>query len=135
MKKIKYTFKKEERLCSKVLIDQLFLKKDQLKAKTFPLFLIAKTTPELRSDFPAQVVFSVSKRRFKRAVDRNRIKRLLREAYRLHKHELYEHLTHHNQKIVMSIIYLSNKPLTFQVIEEKIIVLLNELKAQINEGV
>ena len=46
----------------------------------------------LPENVPAQVAFSVSKRRFKRAVDRNRVKRMMREAYRLNKAAFYEQL-------------------------------------------
>ena len=48
---------------------------------------------ERKSDFPVQFALSVSKKKFKRAVDRNRIRRLVRESYRLNKHILYEKLT------------------------------------------
>jgi ribonuclease P protein component len=80
-----YSFPKKEKLTSKIIIDRLF--KDGQSRFKYPfrvLFLSDDTYPE---PFP-QLVISVSKRNFKRAVDRNRIKRLIREAYRLQKEEL-----------------------------------------------
>lgn len=111
------------------------MKHNQLKVKNFPLLLVAKKLPLANTKYPAQIVFVVSKKRFKKAVNRNKIKRLMREAYRLHKHKLYEHLLQQNQKIVISMVYLGNKPITFPVIEQKIIVLLNELKVKLNDCV
>lgn len=79
---MKFSFSKKEKLKSKKLIDALFLKGQSVSA--FPLRLVF-----MPATFSEEVLFttgvSVSKRNFKRAVDRNRIKRLMREAYRLHK--------------------------------------------------
>jgi ribonuclease P protein component len=90
----RFTFRKAERLCSQKLLDGLF--RHGTAFNTYPLrFVVWRTaagTPvsgELgfvpRPGFSPQVVLSVSKRFFKRAHDRNRIKRLLREAWRHHK--------------------------------------------------
>jgi ribonuclease P protein component len=80
-----HTLSKRERLKSKSLMDLAFT--EGIKIKAFPVF--ARATPaELPHDVPFQAAFSVGKRRFRRAVDRNRIKRLLREAWRLEKSEL-----------------------------------------------
>ena len=84
----KHGFPKEEHLCRKKLIDELFGKRGS-SFGIYPLRLVwlpaaAPTTA------PPQVLISVSKRTFKRAVDRNRLKRLIREAYRLNKFRLLE---------------------------------------------
>lgn len=84
---MKFTLGKAERLKSRKLIGKLFEEGSSLKAYPFKLVYL-KTTHT--SEFSVQAAFSVPKRRFKKAVDRNRIKRLLKEAYRLEKHIVYE---------------------------------------------
>ncbi len=83
------SFKKSERLKSRKTIGRLFNREGQSFAK-FPLRLVYMEIEE--SEVPIQFTVSVPKRKFKRAVDRNRIKRLIREAYRLHKAPLFEKL-------------------------------------------
>lgn len=120
------TFCKEERLCSKILIDSLFEEKDKLKFTEYPWMLIAKEV-EMDSNYPAQVMFSVSKRKIKLAVNRNKVKRKGKEAYRLNKSSLYDWLEKRNKKLILCFIYLEKKPLPYSLLEEKIIVLLSRL--------
>ena len=80
------TFTKSERLCSKKILGELF-KKGSASVGTFYLFpfrVLYLTQPESNGSLPA-IVITVPKRLFKRAVDRNLIRRRVREAYRLHK--------------------------------------------------
>ena len=86
MGQIRNTFGKNERLKSVIVLDRVF--SEGSKLNVFPI-LIRYTHSTFEAQFPYQVATTVSKRRFKRAVDRNRIKRLLREAWRLEK---YRHL-------------------------------------------
>lgn len=79
---MKDTLPKEIKLKSKKRIGELF--EDGKSVKSFPLLLVYKTDKSLESNF--QAGFSVSKRNFKHAVDRNRIKRLLREYFRKNKY-------------------------------------------------
>lgn len=123
---MKNTLCKEERLCSKILIDSLFLSKDKLKFTEYPWMVMAKEV-DLESNYPAQVMVSVSKRKIKLAVNRNKIKRKAKEAYRLNKSILYSSLEKRNKKMILCFIYLEKKPLPYAVLEQKIIVLLNRL--------
>lgn len=86
---MKFTLGKQERLKSRKLIGKLYEEGNSLKA--FPLRMMYLQT-EHTSEFPAQVGVSVAKRNFKKAPDRNRLKRLMRETYRLQKGIVYENL-------------------------------------------
>ena len=88
-KNVRFTFKKEERLCSKRLFDQLFAEGHSFLV--YPLKVVYKETA-FSGNYPAKVAFAVRKKIFKSAVRRNRIKRLMRETYRLNKHWLYRRL-------------------------------------------
>lgn len=83
------SFRKNERLCSKKIIDKLFVQGKSVFV--FPVKIVYLET-ELPSEYPVQAAFSVGKRNFKRAVQRNLIKRRMREAYRLNKSKFYEEI-------------------------------------------
>lgn len=112
-----YTFKKSERLKSRKIIERIFNREGKSFAN-FPLRVILLETP-LNTEFPAQVTFSVSKRKFKKAVQRNRIKRLMREAYRLNKPKFYESLKAQDKQVAIMFIYLANEELPYKEIEVK----------------
>jgi ribonuclease P protein component len=80
-----------------------------------------------QGNFPVQVGFSVATRRFPRAVDRNRIKRLGREAWRLQKHELYDHLKIQSRQLAVFLIYTDKKIPDFSTLQGKISVILKKL--------
>jgi len=81
-----YTYPKKEKLKSRKLIDQLFAQGKSVS--DYPIKLIYLNT-ELPEDVKIQAGVAVPKKNFKSAVKRNRIKRLLREAYRLNKHRIF----------------------------------------------
>ncbi len=122
---MRYTFTKSEKLKSRKLIGQLFEQGQRLKA--FPLHVVYLPLTH-EGDFPVQAGFSVSKRYFKHAVDRNRIKRLMRESYRLHKHKLYQCCT---EKQVLMFIYISREKADYQQVEKAMIDLLKQLSQTI----
>lgn len=71
-------------------------------------------------DSPVQVAVSVAKRKFKKAVHRNRIKRLMREAWRHNKLSLYSKLEEHNYQIVVMIVYTSDSMPDYTTVEKKV---------------
>lgn len=81
------TLSKQERICSKAQIDDLFNKESSHSMTAFPIRLVYKVS-EAESLPPVQILVSVPKRCFNRAVKRNRVKRQIREAYRKSKHSL-----------------------------------------------
>lgn len=86
---MKFTLGKQERLKSKKLIGRLYAEGNSVKA--FPLRMMYLQTVHT-SNYPAQAGVSVAKRNFKKAPDRNRLKRLMRETYRLQKGIVYDNL-------------------------------------------
>lgn len=120
------SFPKSERLSSKVAIDTLF--ETGRSFHSTPLKICWLEIPE--SPSPAQIVISVPKRSFKRAVDRNKIKRQIREAYRKNKNVFYETLE--NKKVHLMFIFTSKTILEYAEIEEKIILALKRLSKNIH---
>lgn len=98
---------KAERLSRKTMIEKLFAG-DSKSFSLFPLRVVyAAASPE--DGAVVSLLVSVSKRRFKRAVKRNRVKRQIREAYRLQKQPLLDKLTEQGQGMVLAFIYLSDR--------------------------
>lgn len=128
------TLKKDERLHSKKLIDRLFNKKDQLKDKSYPLMLVSKQVTLDTFTPNVQVLIVVPKKKIKKAVDRNIVRRRLKEAYRQNKHKLNNALALNKKKLTIAFIYLENKPLDYQTLEKKIIVLLDRLTNKIESS-
>ena len=85
--------------------------------------------PETISDqYPVQVVIAVPKRKFKKAVDRNLLKRRIREAYRLHKDtHLYPVLAKNDTRIILSLSYIGNEIADYKIIEKKLLTALKQL--------
>ena len=82
---------------------------------------------ELPSDVPAQVVIGVSKRRFKHAVMRNRLKRQIREAYRHNKQVLFDALRSEEKKIAMMLIYTGKADVAYVDLDRKMQELMQRL--------
>ena len=128
----KNTFKKEERLKSRKLIESLFI--DGTVINHFPFKLIYKTGELNDSDSNSKIAVSVSKRNFKRAVDRNYIKRKLRESFRKNKFSLYEFLQQTNQNVYFIVIYIAKEDISYQDIEKEMKLLLNKLVKRIESN-
>ncbi|RYZ96729.1 MAG: ribonuclease P protein component [Sphingobacteriaceae bacterium] len=125
-----YTFTKEERLCNKKLIEQLYHNGSSFLCYPFKISWQRIDSPQ---PSPAQILFSVSKKRYKTAVERNLIKRRAREAYRLHKQvNLYDQLISVDRSIIFSLTYIGKEIGEYEFIEKKMLKLLGQLS---NEAV
>ena len=112
---LEFTLGKEERLKSNLSIQKLL--KHGMVVSRFPLKLYWDFTPDPRQKYPVRAAISVPKRKFRRAVDRNLMKRRLREAYRLNKNMLYETLDQRQQKIQLIILLLSDEFIPYDQLE------------------
>lgn len=124
------TFTKEERLCSKRSLDLLF--KNGSSFLLYP-YRVSYLFVPVRVDVPAQVVINAPKRRFKRAVDRNLIKRRTREVYRLQKQdELYAALNDPEQSLLLSFQYVGKQIYPFDFLDKKMRATLKKLRAKLS---
>lgn len=99
------TFGKNEKLCSKLVIDKLFA--SGISFKEFPIRVIY--LPLENSDATAKALISVPKKRFGRSVSRNRIKRLIRETYRLNKSQIIENWQLQGKYFALAFVYIGNE--------------------------
>ena len=120
------TFTKDERLSSKAAIDKLFETGRSFHSAPFKICWLET----IEGNSPVQIVISVPKRSFKSSVDRNRLKRLIREAYRKNKNSLYEKME--DKKILLMFIFTAKTMIEYKEMEEKIIVALQRLSKNIN---
>ena len=118
-----FGLKKTERLCSKKAIDSLFNGTDSKSLSAYPIRVVYRHTEE--AGF--RILVSVSKKRFRHAVDRNRVKRQLREAYRLNKHLLSPQEGTASSGMDIAFIWLTDQHKPSQLISTKIISLLGKI--------
>lgn len=110
------TFTKAERLCSQAAIDWLFDGKGN-SFSVFPLRIIFKVIPSEATTLP-KLLISVPKKKFHHAVNRNRVKRMLREAYRKQKHALVAFATAHDLSITLAFVYISDEQVSYTDLEK-----------------
>ena len=119
-----FTLRKEERLCSRKALEQLFEGSNK-SILVYPIRTIYQETEETG----IRIMVSVSKRFFKRAVKRNRIKRQLREAYRLNKHLLKPV----SGGINIAFLWTSNELIPTEKVMEKMQNILNKINDAVSE--
>ena len=135
MTSIAPSFQKRERMVSRKLIDTLFgacPAKQGMESRgsqsmaAYPLRAVYMRKVRARDDAPVQVLVSVPKKHFKHAVDRNRIKRQVREAFRQHKQLLYEALAEQEQ-LLLAFIWLSDEHYPSQHVESRVVSLMQRV--------
>lgn len=124
------TLRKAERLSSKILIGKMFEGGVSKSFSIFPIRVVYMLVE--KGDAPVAVMISVSKRRFKRAVKRNRVKRQIREAYRKNKELLVDELQRQEKHLAVAFIYLSDELVTTAELEEKMKTALSRLSEKLS---
>lgn len=111
-----HAFRKSERLKSRKLIKALFSKGKSFGVYPLRLVYMPVLDPPLPS--PVQCTVSVPKRKFRRAVHRNRLRRQVREAWRLHKHKVYEAMQEQTTTYAFMVLYVAKEPLPYPEVEK-----------------
>lgn len=124
-------FPKSERLVSRTLMEKLFNGGNSLSLAAYPLravFIKRERAPE---ESPVQLLISVPKKRFHHAVDRNRVKRQIREAYRQHKDTIHQVLSEKEQ-VLVAFVWLSDQQMATSEVEKRIGKLLQRMAEKLN---
>lgn len=114
MKLFKYN--KTEKLKSRTQLEAIFASGKSFSVFPLKVFFLEISTTEAEH---VKVGVGVSARHFKKAVQRNRIKRILREAYRLEKQNLHQHLTTQQKQLAVFFLYIDKEMPDYEVLREK----------------
>ena len=128
-----FTLGKDERLKSRKQIEKLFAEGKSLVVNPFRVYFLVRGPWTM--DHGLQFGVGVSAKNFKKAVDRNRIKRLTREAWRLQKNELSEKIRTSQKQLHVFFIYTRKELPDFATVKDKVAVALKKLADKIDENI
>lgn len=122
----RFTLSKEERICSKKLINELFTGNGR-SMTAFPLRVVFMKRTIIDDQPRAAMLVSVPKRYFKHAVDRNRVKRQVREAFRRNKSIITQNLTDGHEAVAMAFMWLTDEKFPSSEVENRMVRLLTRI--------
>lgn len=122
----RFTLSKEERICSKKLINELFTGNGR-SMTAFPLRVVFMKRTIVDDQPRAAMLVSVPKRYFKHAVDRNRVKRQVREAFRRNKSIITQNLTDDHKAVAMAFVWLTDEKFPSSEVENRMVRLLTRI--------
>lgn len=125
------TLTKKERICSKKLIEALFAGNGSRSMTSYPIRAVFLEQKSAEGEPPVQLLVSVPKRCFKRAVKRNRVKRQIREAFRRNKHVLADAVTGSGRSVAVALIWMSADLSATHLVETKVKDLLVRIKERL----
>ena len=124
------TFRKRERMVSQRLIDDLFAGGSSHSVAAFPLRAVYKLRERNDHEVPLQMLISVPKKHFHHAVDRNRVKRQVREAFRQNKDVLY-HAIPDTHRILLAFIWISDDHHPTAEVAKRVVTLMRRMSENI----
>lgn len=127
---LKNSFKKQERLTGKKNFEKLLAEGQGVHLFPFTVFWMHLSDQKA----PVRIAISIPKRKLKHATERNLVRRRVRESYRTNKHKLISLLEDRNQQLHILIVYVPNEILEFNIINQKIIEVLNHLMKIISKN-
>ena len=131
-----FTLGKEERLKSRKQIEQLFDKGKSIVVTPFRIyFIVNRELPIQKGESGLKFGIGVSAKNFKKAVDRNRIKRLTREAWRLQKNEIAKKAKEAQRQLNVFFIYTGKELPDFTTVKDKVAIALKKLADKIDENI
>jgi ribonuclease P protein component len=126
-----FSYNKKEKLKSRTLLNEVFASSKPVLV--FPVKVFYKEI-EGQLDNPVKLGVGVSGRNFKKSVDRNRVKRLLREAYRLNKEPLYKFAEENQKNVAVFLLYIDKALPTFELLQKKMPQVLHKLIKVLSEN-
>ena len=126
-----YNFTKQEKLKSRKLIELLFKKGNSFLV--FPVKVVYMKVEET-IDSPIKIGVSASSKKFKKAVDRNRIKRVLKENYRLNKQPLHDFIANSNIQVAVFLMYIDKVLPADNLLQRKMPLIIDKLIKALDEN-
>ena len=126
-----HRFSKAERINSEIIIKRIFSEGKSLFSHPFRIVWVENL--HIKDTVPVEILISVSKRKFKRAVDRNQVKRFIRESYRLNKNLLLDFCAQKDLNIQLAIVYVAKEVGDFDYYNKSMIKMLNKIIIEIEK--
>lgn len=127
----RFSFPKSERLYIRKDIEKLFSGENE-SFSVYPFRIVFMKTPKTEANsIPVKILISVSKRKFKRAVKRNRVKRQIRESYRKNKHLITGYVAEKDFNLIIGIIWIAGELKETETVEMSVVEFLNSLKNRV----
>ena len=130
----RYGLPKEERISRKKEIDFLFAEGSSFIVYPLRVVYIEHNCEKISDESAVSIMVSIPKKKFKKAVKRNRLKRLIKESYRLNKHDLIEKIKSQSKCISVAFLYLSNEEKLYAEIESAVRKALEILSMKIQQN-
>ncbi len=127
-----HRFSKAERINSEIIINRIFSEGKSLFSHPFRIVWVENLY--IKDTAPVEILISVSKRKFKRAVDRNQVKRFIRESYRLNKNLLLDFCAQKDLNIQLAIVYVAKEVGNFDYYNKSMIKMLNKIIIEIDKS-